>query len=44
MVGNAKFVDGKSLESGFGVTEQNIVLNIFARFVSPKFGFNHRVK
>ena len=44
MVGNARFVNEKLLARKLGVTEINIVLSIFARFVFPKFGFDYRVK
>jgi hypothetical protein len=44
MVGNARFVNAKLLTRKLGVTEINIVLNIFARFVSPKYGLKHKVK
>jgi len=41
MVENARFVKVKLLTRKLGVTETNIVLNIFVRFVSPKYGFEH---
>jgi len=44
MVGNARFVNVKLLTRKLGVTEINIVLNIFVRFVSPKYGLKYRVK
>jgi hypothetical protein len=44
MVGNARFVNAKLLTRKHGVTEINIALNIFARFVSPKYGLKHEVK
>jgi len=42
MVGNARFANAKLLTKKLGVTEINIVLNIFARFVSPKYGLKYR--
>jgi hypothetical protein len=44
MVGNARFVNVKLLTRKPGVTEINIALNIFARFVFPKYGSKHKVK
>lgn len=44
MVGNARFVNVKLLMRKLGVTEINIALNIFARFVFPKYGLKYRVK
>ena len=43
MVGNVRSVNEKLLTRTLGVTEINIVLNIYARFVFPKFGFEYRV-
>jgi len=42
MVGNARFVNVKLLTRKLGVIEINIVLNIFVRFVFPKYGFKYR--
>lgn len=44
MVGDARFVNGTLLTRKLGVAGINIVLNIFAGFVFPKYGFKHRVK
>jgi len=41
-VDDARFVNVKLLMTKLGVTETNIVLNIFARSVFPKYGFKHR--
>jgi len=42
MVGYVRFVNVKLLTRKLGVTEINIVPNIFARFVSPKYGLEYR--
>jgi len=42
MVGNARFVNVKLLMTKPGVTEINIVLNTFVRFVFPKYGSKYR--
>ena len=38
MVGNVRSANEKLLTRTLGVTETSIVLNIYARFVFPKFG------
>ena len=43
MVENARFVNVKLLTKKLGATETNIVLNMFARFVFPRYGFRYRV-
>ena len=43
MVGNARFANVKLLTRKLGATEINIVLNIFVRFVFPKYGSKYRV-
>jgi len=43
MVENARFVNVKLLRRKLGVTETSIVLNIFVRFVFPRYGFKQDV-
>jgi hypothetical protein len=45
MVENVQYAKPKSMKSKLGVTETNIVQNIFVRFAFPNFGFDYgRIK
>jgi len=41
MVENARFVNVKLLTKKLGAAETNIVPNMFARFVFPRYGFRY---
>ena len=43
MVENVRFVKMKLLRRKLGVTETNIVPNIFVSFAFPKFGFDNNI-